>query len=146
MGAGLRPGAPSSHAGATVIGARAPLIAFNVNLATDRLDIAKAVAAAVRHSSGGLPFVKALGIPVPHRGIVQVSMNLTNFEHTPIVRAFEAVRNEAERHGITVLESEVVGLVPEAALPPDPEHSLLLTGFTNSQVLERRLLEIRGKS
>jgi glutamate formiminotransferase / 5-formyltetrahydrofolate cyclo-ligase len=139
------PSRPHPTAGATVIGARAPLIAFNVNLATDRLDVAKAVAAAVRQSSGGLPFVKALGIPLPHRGIVQVSMNLTNFEHTSITRAFEAVRSEAERHGTTVVESEVVGLVPEAALPPEPERSLLLSGFTNSQVLERRLLETGGK-
>jgi glutamate formiminotransferase / 5-formyltetrahydrofolate cyclo-ligase len=140
------PAHPHPSAGATVIGARAPLIAFNVNLATDRLDIAKAIAAAVRHSSGGLPFVKALGIPLPDRGIVQVSMNLTNFEHTPIARAFEAVRAEAQRLGTTVLESEVIGLVPQAALPPDPEQSLLLSGFTNSQVLERRLNEPSGKS
>ena len=140
------PSRPQPTGGATVIGARAPLIAFNVNLATDRLDIAKAVAAAVRQSSGGLPFVKALGIPLPDRGLVQVSMNLTNFEHTSIARAFEAVRNEAERQGTTVLESEVVGLVPEAALPPDPEHSLMLTGFTNRQVLERRLNELSEKS
>jgi len=139
------PSRPHPSAGATVIGARPALIAFNVNLATDRLDIAKAVAAAVRHSSGGLPFVKALGIALPDRGVVQVSMNLTNFERTPILRAFEAVRNEAGRQGAKVLESEVVGLVPEAALPPDPEHSLLLTGFTNSQVLERRLRETRGQ-
>jgi len=139
------PSRPHPSAGATVIGARPALIAFNVNLATDRLDIAKAVAAAVRHSSGGLPFVKALGIALPDRGVVQVSMNLTNFERTPILRAFEAVRNEAGRQGAKVLESEVVGLVPEAALPSDPEHSLLLTGFTNSQVLERRLRETRGQ-
>ena len=133
------PARPHPSAGAAVIGARAPLIAFNVNLATDRLDIAKAVAAAVRHSSGGLPFVKALGIPLPHRGLVQVSMNLTNFEHTPMVRAFEAVRDEAERRGTTIVESEIVGLVPEAALPRDPEQTLKVAGFSRNQVLERRL-------
>ena len=77
-------------AGAAVIGARAPLIAFNVNLATDRLDTAKEIAAAVRQSSGGLPFVKAMGVALEHRGLAQVSMNLTNYEQTPIVRAFEA--------------------------------------------------------
>lgn len=133
------PARPHPTAGATVIGARPPLIAFNVNLATDRLDTAKAIAAAVRQSSGGLPFVKALGLPLDHRGIVQVSMNLTNYEETPILRAFEAVRDEAERRGATVLESEIVGLVPEAALPAEPERSLRLARFTSSQVLEERL-------
>ena len=130
---------PHPSAGATVIGARAPLIAFNVNLASDRLDVARAIAAAVRHSSGGLPFVKAMGVALDHRGIVQVSMNLTNYECTPIVRAFEEVRREAERRGARILESEIVGLVPEAALPADPEHSLQLAGFTPNQVLEKRL-------
>ena len=133
------PSRPHPSAGATVIGARAALIAFNVNLATDRLDIAKAVAAAVRHSSGGLPFVKALGIALPDRGIVQVSMNLTNFEQTSMLRAFEAVRREAERRETTVVESEIVGLVPESALPPAAEHTLQLAGFRADQVLERRL-------
>src|SRR4029079_16858704 len=98
-------------------------MAFNLNLPIAQLDVAKAIAAAVRHSSGGLPFVKALGIPLPSRGIVQVSMNLTNFEQTSITRAFEAVRIEAERRGTSVVESEIVGLVPEAALPADPERS-----------------------
>lgn len=133
------PSQPHPTAGATVIGARAPLIAFNVNLATDRLDIAKAIARAVRYSSGGLPFVKALGIPLPDRGIVQVSMNLTNFEHTPILRAFDAVKAEAEQRGVTVLESEIVGLIPEAALPAAAERSLQLVRFTTDQVLESRL-------
>jgi glutamate formiminotransferase len=137
------PSRPHPTAGATVIGARPPLIAFNVNLATDRLDTAKAIAAAVRQSSGGLPFVKAMGVALAHRGLAQVSMNLTNFEQTPIVRVFEAVRREAERRGTSVLESEIVGLVPEAALPPLPEQSLRLAGFRPSQVLEQRLKERR---
>jgi glutamate formiminotransferase len=134
---------PHPSAGATVIGARAPLIAFNVNLATDRLEIAKAIAAAVRFSSGGLPFVKALGIALPDRGIVQVSMNLTNFAKTSMLRAFEAVRDEATRRGTTVLESEIVGLVPEAALPPVPRQTLRLAGFRTEQVLEHRLKDAR---
>ena len=140
-------GPPHPHptAGAVVIGARAPLIAFNVNLATDRLDVARAIAAAVRHSSGGLPFVKAMGVALDHRGIVQVSMNLTNYERTPMVRVFEEVRREAERRGADILESEIVGLVPEAALPADPEHSLQLAGFTPSQVLEKRLQSKKWK-
>ena len=137
------PPRPHPTAGAAVIGARAPLIAFNVNLATGRLETAKAIAAAVRHSSGGLPFVKALGIALEHRGVAQVSMNLTNYEKTSIVRVFEAVRHEAERHGTSVLESEIVGLVPEAALPPDPKQSLQLAGFNPNQVLEHRLKEMR---
>ena len=134
-------GPPRQHptAGATVIGARPPLIAFNVNLATERIDTAKAVAAAVRESSGGLPFVKALGIALPERGIVQVSMNLTNFQRTSIMRAFETVRQEAERRGAMVVESEIVGLVPQAALPPAPVQTLQLAGFHADQVLERRL-------
>ena len=133
------PARPHATAGATVIGARPPLVAFNVNLATDRLDIAKAIAAAVRQSSGGLPFVKALGLTLDHRGIVQVSMNLTNYEETPLLRVFEAVRSEAERRGAAVLESEIVGLVPEAALPAAPEQSLRLAGFSSNQVIEQRL-------
>ena len=139
------PSAPHPTAGATVIGARAPLIAFNVNLTTSHLETAKAIAAVVRQSSGGLPFVKALGIALEHRGVAQVSMNLTNYQKTPILRAFEAVRQEAERRGTAVLESELIGLVPEAALPPDPERSLQLTGFNLNQVLEHRL-RIGGKS
>jgi glutamate formiminotransferase len=133
------PSRPHPTAGAAVIGARAPLIAFNINLATNRVETAKSVAAAVRHSSGGLPFVKAIGLALPGRDLVQVSMNLTNVERTPIVRVFEEVRREAERRGTTIVESEIVGLVPEAALPPEPEQSLLLTGFHPEQVLERRL-------
>lgn len=133
------PPRPHPTAGATAIGARAPLIAFNVNLATSDLSVAKAVAVAVRESSGGLPFVKALGIPLDHRGIVQVSMNLTNFQKMPLIRVFEAVLREAERRGARVLESEIVGLVPEAALPPDPAHTLRLADFRSAQVLERRL-------
>ena len=90
-------GPPTPHptAGATVIGARMPLIAYNINLSTDRLDVAKKIAAAVRFSSGGFRFVKAMGVTLADRGIVQVSMNLTNYEKTPILRVFEAVKREA---------------------------------------------------
>lgn len=133
------PSRPHPSAGATAIGARAPLIAFNVNLATNDLAIAKAIAAAVRESSGGLPGVKALGVALGHRGIVQVSINVTNTERAPLVRVFDEVRREAERRNVGVLESEIVGLVPEAALPVDPAQRLRLTGFAPSQVLERRL-------
>ena len=113
------PPAPHPSAGATVIGARMPLIAYNINLATNRLDVAKKIAAAVRFSSGGFRYVKAMGVALEDRGIVQVSMNLTNYEKTPIFRVFEAVKREAERYGVAVLESEIVGLVPAAALVDD---------------------------
>jgi glutamate formiminotransferase / 5-formyltetrahydrofolate cyclo-ligase len=133
------PSAPHPSAGASVIGARMPLIAYNINLATDRLDVAKKIAAAIRHSSGGFRFVKAMGIPLEDRGIVQVSMNLTNYEKTPIYRVFDVVKREAERYGVNVLESEVVGLVPSAALVATAEYYLQLEAFKQDQVLEARL-------
>ena len=133
------PSSPHPTAGATVIGARMPLIAYNINLATDRIDVAKKIAAAVRFSSGGFRYVKAMGVTLADRGIVQVSMNLTNFEKTPIHRVFEAVQREAERYGVSVLESEIVGLVPSAALVATAESSLQLAAFRPDQVLEARL-------
>jgi len=133
------PSAPHPRAGATVIGARMPLIAYNINLATDRLDVAKKIAAAIRQSSGGYRFVKAMGISLDGRGIVQVSMNLTNYEKTPIFRVFETVKREAERYGVSILESEIVGLVPSAALNAAAEVYLQIEGFTRDQVLENRL-------
>jgi glutamate formiminotransferase len=135
------PSHPHPSAGATVIGARMPLIAYNINLATDRLDVAKKIAAAVRMSSGGFRFVKAMGIPLDDRRIVQVSMNLTNYEKTPIFRVFELVACEAARYGVNVLESEIVGLVPQAALVQAAEYYLQLEGFSANQVLENKLRE-----
>ena len=136
------PPAPHPSAGATVIGARMPLIAYNINLDTDRLDVAKKIVATVRFSSGGLPHVKAMGVALEDRGIVQVSMNLTNYQETPILRVFDAVKTEAERHGVAVLESEIVGLVPAAALVDNSERYLQLNSFTRSQILEERLRTI----
>jgi glutamate formiminotransferase len=133
------PAAPHPSAGASVIGARMPLIAYNINLNTDRLDVAKKIAAAIRHSSGGFRFVKAAGFELKDRGVVQVSMNLTNYEKTPIFRVFETVKREAERYGVSVLESEIVGLVPAAALAACAEYYLQVAGFTPSQILENRL-------
>ena len=126
-------------AGATVIGARMPLIAYNINLATDRLEVARRIAAAVRHSSGGLRYVKAMGVMIEDRRLAQVSMNLTNFEKTPIPRVFEFVRREAARYGVNVLESEIVGLVPQAALLAAAEYFLQIEGVTSDLVLENRL-------
>ena len=133
------PAAPHASAGASVIGARMPLIAYNINLNTNRLDVAKKIASAVRHSSGGLRFVKAMGVDLADRGIVQVSMNLTNYEKTPIFRVFEMVKREAERYGVMVLESEIVGLVPNAALTSAAEFYLQIADFKAEQVLENKL-------
>lgn len=133
------PAVPHPSAGATAIGARMPLIAYNINLATNRLDVAKKIASAIRMSGGGLRFVKAMAIPLEERGIVQVSMNLTNYEKTPLFRVFDLVKREAARYGVQVLESEIVGLVPSAALTQTAEYFLQLDGFSPDQVLERKL-------
>src|SRR4030095_9269814 len=133
------PATPHPSAGAIVVGARMPLVAYNINLATDRLDVAKKIAAAIRHSSGGFRFVKAMAIALADRGIVQVSMNLTNYEKTPIHRVFEVVKREAARYGVNVLGSEIVGLVPSAALAAAAEYYLQIEGFKPEQVLETRL-------
>ena len=133
------PAAPHPSAGATVIGARMPLIAYNINLDTDRLDVAKKIAAAIRHSSGGLRYVKAMGVKVDDRNLAQVSMNLTNYQKTPIFRVFEMVKREAERYGVSILESEIVGLVPSAALVSAAEFYLQLERFGETQILENKL-------
>jgi glutamate formiminotransferase / 5-formyltetrahydrofolate cyclo-ligase len=133
------PIAPHPTAGASVIGARMALIAYNINLATDRLDVAKKIASAIRQSSGGYRFVKAAGFKLEERGIVQVSMNLTNYEKTPIFRVFETVKREAARYGVSILESEIVGLVPSAALVAASEFYLQLAAFKSDQVLENKL-------
>ncbi|HEX6291151.1 MAG TPA: glutamate formimidoyltransferase [Herpetosiphonaceae bacterium] len=126
-------------AGATAIGARAPLIAYNVYLSTGDVDIAKKIAKVIRHSNGGLRFVKALGLLV--EGHAQVSINMTDFRSTPLHRVFELIRAEAARYGVLPTESEIVGLVPEDALLDAAEHYLQLNRFKRSQVLERRLAE-----
>ena len=137
------PSTPHPSAGASVIGARMPLIAYNINLATNRLEVARKIAAAVRFSSGGFRYVKAMGVALEDRGIVQVSMNLTNYEKTPILRVFDAVSREAQRHGVAVLDSEIVGLVPAAALMAAARQVLQLEQFTPAQILETRLRDTR---
>ena len=126
-------------AGATVVGARPPLIAYNVNLQSDDLAVANAIAKKVRFSSGGLPCVKAMGVALTSRRLVQVSMNLTNFEKTPIHVAFEAVKREADQRGVQVSGSEVIGLIPHRALMQASESFLKLERFDPTQVLETRL-------
>ncbi len=124
-------------AGATVIGARDPLIAFNVYLTTDDVSIASKIARAVRHSSGGLRYVKALGMLV--EGRAQVSMNLTNYRKTPIARVVELIRREAQRYGVAIHHSELVGLAPQEALIEAARWYLQLDAFEPEQILERRL-------
>lgn len=131
-------------AGATVIGARQPLIAFNVYLSTGDVSIAKKIAKAVRHSSGGLRYVKALGLPV--EGRAQVSMNLTNYRSTPIARVVETIRREAQRYGVGILFSELVGLIPQEALIDTARWYTQLDRFEPNQVLEYRLAAAQQES
>ena len=126
-------------AGAVAIGARPVLIAFNAYLTTPDVAIAKKVARAVRARDGGLPEVKALGFEIPERHRAQVSMNLTDYRTTPVHRALEAVRREAQRYGVAVEESEIVGLVPEDALFDAAEYYLQLHSFDRAAVLERKV-------
>ena len=135
------PSAPHPSGGAVVVGARAPLIAYNITLATADLAVADRIAKAIRHLSGGYRFVKAMGVKLEARGQVQVSINMTNFEKTPLHRVFETVRSEAERQGVAVVGSEIVGLVPQAALLAAAAHYLRLEADPGPQVLENKLLE-----
>jgi glutamate formiminotransferase / formiminotetrahydrofolate cyclodeaminase len=136
-------GDPELHpsAGATVVGARKFLIAYNINLNTSDVEIAKKIAKAIRFSSGGFRFVKSMGVPLASRNLAQVSMNLTDFEQTPIHRVFEAVRTEAARYGATIVGSEIVGLIPKRALELTAEWYLQAENFHPSLVLENRLAE-----
>lgn len=140
------PTTPHPSAGATVIGARAPLVAYNINLGTSDMQVADRIAKAVRHVSGGYRFVKAMGVKLEARGQVQVSINMTNFERTPLHRVFETVRSEAERYGVPVVGSEIVGLVPQGALLAAVTHYLRLEADPGPQVLEGKLLEIAFSS
>lgn len=128
-------------AGVAAIGARMPLVAYNVNLGTNRLEIADAIAKKVRHLSGGFRYCKALGIELKDRGIVQVSINLTDYSKTAVYRVFEMIRFEARRYGVSVVGSEIVGLVPMAALIDTAAYYLGLEGFSMEQVLEARIME-----
>jgi glutamate formiminotransferase len=138
-------GPNKSHptAGATAVGARFFLIAFNVNLGTTNVEIAKNIAKAVRQSSGGYRYVKAMGFEIKERNIVQVSMNLTNYQKTPLFRVFETIKNEAQRYGVPVIGSEIVGLVPMEALVDAVDHYLKLEKFTINQVLEKKLMDMK---
>ncbi len=134
-------GEPRLHptAGATVIGARKFLIAYNINLGTADVEIAKKIARAIRFSSGGFRYVKAMGVPLASRNLAQVSMNLTDFEQTPVHRVFEAVRTEAARYGVNIVGSEIVGLIPRKAVEMAAEFYLRCENFSSGAVLENRL-------
>ena len=125
--------------GVTAIGARMPLIAYNINLDTSNLEIAKKIANAIRHVAGGFRYCKAMGVMLEDRNVAQVSMNLTDYTKTPIYRVFETVKMEARRYGVNVLGSEVVGLVPQQALVDCAEYYLQIEDFSGEQVLESRL-------
>ena len=135
------PGEPHPSAGVVAVGARAPLIAYNINLGTRDLAVADRIAKAIRYLGGGFRYVKALPVELAERGQVQVSINMTNFRKTPLHRVFECVLSEAQRHGVPIVGSEIVGLCPAEALTMTAEHYLRLEGFSGEQVLELRLLE-----
>ena len=128
------------RAGATVTGVRFSLIAFNVNLRTTELAIAERIARAVRHSSGGYRYVKAMGVALTEQGLVQVSMNLTNYTKTPLPRVLETIRLEAARHGVSIAGTEIVGAIPLGALEDMVKHYVQAHDFEVSQVIESALL------
>jgi glutamate formiminotransferase len=129
------------RAGAVAIGARMPLIAYNVNLDTNDLALAKRIAKTIRERDGGFPNVKALGLEIKERGIVQVSMNLTNYHVTPVHKVFDKIKEEASNAGVEVLESEVIGLIPMNAMVECAKHYLNAKDFDNIQLLEPRIWE-----
>lgn len=133
------PGTIHPTAGVTAIGARMPLVAYNINLDTSNLEIATKIAHKVRHINGGFRFVKAMGVMLEDRNIAQVSMNLTDYTKSSIYSVFEAVKMEARRYGVNVVGSEVVGLTPMAALIDCAEYYLQIENFNLEQILETRI-------
>lgn len=135
------PDKPHPSAGATAIGARKPLIAYNVNLNTSDLSIADHIAKRVRFIGGGLRCVKAIAVDLKERGIVQVSMNLTDYKKTSMYQAFEMVKLEARRYGVTIAGSELIGLAPIEAIADVAEYYLGIENFNHSQIIESKLLD-----
>ncbi len=135
------PDRPHPTAGVVAVGARAPLIAYNINLGTRDIAVADRIAKSIRFIGGGFRFVKAMGVELADRGQVQVSINMTNYKKTPLHRVFECVRSEAERYGVPIVGSEIVGLTPADALFMAAEHYLRIEKFSSDQVLETKLLE-----
>jgi glutamate formiminotransferase len=139
-------GEPTLHpsAGATVIGARKFLIAFNVNLGTDDVNVAREIAKVVRSSSGGLRHVKCIGLPLKGRGLVQVSTNIVDYEKYTLYRVLELIRMEAKRWNVPVKETEIYGMIPAAAIADSMSYYMQISGFDPSQVIELRLLQMLG--
>lgn len=135
------PSEMNAKSGATAVGARVPLVAFNVNLGTSNVEIADKIAKTVRYLGGGLRFVKAMGVKLEERNIVQVSMNLVNYEKTAIYRAYEMVKMEAQRYGVPVVGTEVIGLLPMKALIDCAEYYLQIEDFSMEQILEKRIVD-----
>ena len=131
----------NTKSGVTAVGARAPLVAFNINLGTNDISIAKKIAKIIRASGGGYTYCKALGIEIKERDIVQVSMNMVDFTKTSLFRVFDTVEREAKRYGVNVIGSEIIGLVPMNALIDTAEYYLRLEDFEPSQILEKRMVE-----
>lgn len=131
----------NEKAGVTAVGARMPLVAFNVNLGTDDISIAKNIAKAVRASGGGFAYCKGLGIEIKERNIVQVSMNMVDYTKTPLFRVFDVIEREARRYGVNVIGSEIIGLVPMAAMIDVADYYLRIENFDYSQILEKRMME-----
>ncbi|MGC8794865.1 MAG: glutamate formimidoyltransferase [Bryobacteraceae bacterium] len=137
-------GGPELHptAGATAVGARGFLIACNVNLGTTDVEIARRIARKVRESSGGFPGVRAMGVALPSRNLVQISMNLTDFERTPLEELYQTIRREAEQQGVSVIESELVGMIPRKAYQQAPVFFERCRGFHPGAILENRLVNL----
>lgn len=135
------PSEMNAKSGATAVGARVPLVAFNVNLGTSNIEIADKIAKTVRFLGGGLRFVKAMGVRLEERNIVQVSMNLVNYEKTAVYRAYEMVKMEAQRYGVPVVGTEVIGLLPMKALIDCAEYYLQIEDFSTEQILEKRIVD-----
>jgi glutamate formiminotransferase / 5-formyltetrahydrofolate cyclo-ligase len=131
----------NAKSGATVVGARYPLVAYNVNLRTDNVEIAREIAKKVRFKDGGFPCVRAMAVDLREKGMVQVSMNLTNYRVTNIPGVYEFIREEALKKGVEVEESEIVGLIPMGVLDGMVQHFIRCPSFTNRQVIEQRILE-----
>ena len=135
------PNTLNKKAGVTAVGARMPLVAFNVNLGTNDVEIAKKIAKVVRARTGGFTYCKAIGLEITERDIVQVSMNMVDYTKTSLFRVFDTIEREARRYGVNVIGSEIIGLVPMEALIDVADYYLRLENFDSSQILERRMFE-----
>ncbi len=132
-------------AGVTAVGAREYLIAFNVNLGTNRIEIAEKIAKAVRHISGGYRYVKAIAVELKDKNLVQVSMNMTNYKKSPLFRVFETIRREAQRYGVSVVGTEIIGMVPMQAMLEVAQYYLQLDDFGINRIIENRVMDILAR-